>query len=192
MARQWMRNGTDSLIRQIAVVSCPRLNEIDRAWLETIRLQHDPQAELIPAHLTLMFPVIANIELLLIQADRCAAAHQVVDIRITRAQAYRDAMNGWSYVFILPTMGSGQITALHDCLYSGEFCGDPRLDSQYQPHITVARKSSYVECTALASNLNDRGIDIPGRVDTIKVIAIQHASITPLAEFNLGRAAEAI
>jgi len=187
MARQWMRNGTDSHTA-IAVVSYPRLNEIDRTWLETIRLQHDPQAELIPAHLTLMFPVIANIELLLIQANRCAAAHQVFGIRITRAQAYRDAMNGWSYVFILPTMGSGQITALHDFLYSGEFCGDLRHDIPYQPHITVARKSSHVECAALASSLNDRGIDIPGWVDTIKVIAIQPASTTPLAEFSLGRA----
>jgi 2'-5' RNA ligase len=182
----------DSLIRQIAVVTYPRLNEIDRAWIEAIRLQHDPQSELIPAHVTLMFPIITNIELLLTQADRCAAVHQVFDIRISRAQAYRDVMNGCSYVFIRPTMGSGQIAALHDCLYSGEFCGDLRHNLPYQPHITVAKKSSYVECAALASKLNDRGIDIPGRVDTIKVIAIQPDSITPLAEFCLGRAVAAI
>jgi 2'-5' RNA ligase len=168
------------------------LNEIDRAWLETIRRQHDPQAELIPAHLTLMFPVSANIELLQTQADRCSAVHQVFDIRITRAQGYRDAMNGWSYIFILPTMGSGQITAINDCLYSGEFCGDLRHDLPYQPHITVARKSSFVECAALASSLNDKGINIPGRVGTIEVIAIQPASIIPLAEFGLGRTVAAI
>lgn len=191
MARQWMGNGMDSQIRQIAVVSYPRLDEINRAWLETIRLQHDPQAELIPAHLTLMFPVIANIKLLLTQAGGCAAVHQAFDIRMTRARAYSDAMNGWSYVFILPTTGSEQITALHDCLYSGEFCGDLRHDLPYQPHITVARKSSYVECVALASSLNDRGIDIPGRIDTIEVIAIHSPSITPLAEFGLGRAVAA-
>lgn len=181
----------DSQIRQIAVVSYPRLDEINRAWLETIRLQHDPQAELIPAHLTLMFPVIANIKLLLTQAGGCATVHQAFDIRMTRARAYSDAMNGWSYVFILPTTGSEQITALHDCLYSGEFCGDLRHDLPYQPHITVARKSSYVECVALASSLNDRGIDIPGRIDTIEVIAIHSPSITPLAEFGLGRAVAA-
>ena len=52
-----------------------------------------------------MFPVIANIELVLTQADRCAAVHQVFNIRMTRAQAYSDAMNGWSYVFILPDDG---------------------------------------------------------------------------------------
>jgi 2'-5' RNA ligase len=181
-----MEDGTDSLKGQIAVVSYPRLNKIDRAWFETIRLQHDPQAELIPAHLTLMFPVIAKIEFLVTQADHCAAVHQVFDTRMTRAQAYSDATNGWSYVFILPTTGSGHITALHDCLYSGEFRRDLRKDLPYQPHITVARKSSYVECATLASSLNDRGIDISARVDTINVIAIQPTSITPLAEFGLG------
>ena len=67
-------------------------------------------------------------------------------------------------------MGSGQMTALHDCLYSGELCGELRYDVPYQPHITVARKSSYIECAALASSLNERGIDIPGRVDAMKGI----------------------
>jgi 2'-5' RNA ligase len=192
MAKQRTGKGTDSLIRQIAIVSYPRLNQIDRAWIETIRLQHDPQAELIPAHLTLMFPVIADIELLRTQAARCAAVHQVFDIRITQAKAYRDAKNDWSYVFMLPSMGSEQITALHDCLYRGEFCGDLQHDLPYQPHITVTRKSSYVECAALASSLNDRGIDIQGRINTIKVIAIQPSLITALAEFGLGGGAAAV
>ncbi|MEJ2245338.1 MAG: 2'-5' RNA ligase family protein [Acidobacteriota bacterium] len=182
-----MEKGTDSLKRKIAIVSYPRLNEIDRAWFETIRLRHDPQAELIPAHLTLLFPVIANIELLLSHAGHCAAVHHIFDIRMTRAQPYRDHMNSRSCVFILPTTGSENITSLHDCLYSGEFRGDLRKDLPYQPHVTVARKSRYVECAALASSLNDRGIDIPGRLETISVIAIQPASITPLAEFDLGR-----
>lgn len=177
---------------QMAVVSYPRLNEIDHAWIEAFRIQHDPHAELIPAHLTLMFPVTADFELLRSQAERCAAVHQAFDIRIGLANAFRDARNDWSYVFLLPSMGSGQIAALHDCLYGGEFCRDLQQDHPYQPHITVARKRSYIECAALESSLNERGIDVQGRIDTIQVIAVQPSLITPLAVFGLGGAAAAI
>ncbi|MBP1624964.1 MAG: hypothetical protein H6Q07_2986 [Acidobacteria bacterium] len=173
-------------MRQLAVVAYPRLNEADSAWIEAIRRQHDPQAELIPAHLTLMFPVMATVESIVAQANRCAAECQVFDIRIARAKADCTATDGWSYVFMLPTLGSAQTNALHDKLYGGDFRRHLRRDLPYQPHITVARKMNYAECASLASSINDKGMNIHGRIDSIRVISIGLAEITSVAEFGLG------
>jgi 2'-5' RNA ligase len=189
MAQQRTENQSDSLIRQLAIIAHPRFNETDSAWLEAIRRQYDPQAELVPAHLTLMFPVVAPVASLLAQANRCAAGNKVFDIRITQVHAHRDAKDGWSYIFALPTIGSEQITALHDNLYSGEFRKHMRQDLTYQPHITIAKKTDYSECASLASSLNRGGINILGRIDSIRVVSVEPDAITPVAEFDLGCAA---
>ena len=173
-------------MRQLAVVAYPRLSEADSAWFEAIRRQHDPLAELIPAHLTLMFPAMATVDSLVAQANRCAAGYQVFDIRITQAKAHCTAINGWSYVFMLPTLGSEQIIALHDNLYGGDFRRHLRHDLPYQPHITVAKKTDYAECVSLASSINDKGMNIPGRINSIRVLSIGPAEITSVAEFSLG------
>ncbi len=178
-------------MRQLAVVAYPHLNEADNAWLEVIRRQRDPQAELIPAHFTLMFPLIAGVELLIDQVKRCAAKHQVIDICITRAKAHCPDANGPSYVYVLPTLGSEQIRALHDSLYTGNFRRHLRQDLSYQPHITVARKDDYAECARLASGMNDEGMNMPGRIDSIRIISIGPSEITSIAEFCLGCAVAA-
>jgi len=182
-------NQSGSLICQLAIIAHPRFNETDTAWLEAIRRQYDPQAVLIPAHLTLMFPVVAPVALLLAQANRCAAENKGFDIRITQVQAHRDAKDGWSYIFALPAIGSEQITALHDNLYSGEFRIHRRHDLTYQPHITIAKRADYSDCARLASSLNRRGINILGRIDSIRVVSIEPAAIAPVAEFDMGCAA---
>jgi 2'-5' RNA ligase len=177
LAKKRIKNRTDHAMRQFAVIAYPRLNEVDRAWLEAVRRQHDPQAQLIPAHLTLIFPVTATVELVVAQAKHCAAGYQAFDILITQAKAHCTAINGWSYVFVLPTLGSEQINALHDRLYGGDLRRHVRHDIPYQPHITVARKADYAECASLASSMNDKGMNIPGRIDSIRVISIELSQI---------------
>ena len=41
---------------KLAVVAYPELEADDRAWIESIRALRDPQASLLPAHVTLVFP----------------------------------------------------------------------------------------------------------------------------------------
>jgi hypothetical protein len=45
---------------KIAVVAYPKLEDSDRRWIESVRAQHDPQARLIRAHFTIVFPAEAS------------------------------------------------------------------------------------------------------------------------------------
>ena len=60
-----------------AVVAYPKLEEADRLWIETIRARHDPQAALIPAHFTLMFPAPVDLEVVKAELDGSASDDSV-------------------------------------------------------------------------------------------------------------------
>ena len=42
--------------RETSAVSYPKLSQIQNRWIESVRLQHDPQARRLNVHFTLVFP----------------------------------------------------------------------------------------------------------------------------------------
>jgi hypothetical protein len=70
---------------QLAVVSYPRLEEADRDWIESIRDSHDPQATLLAAHLTFVFPVDVPLADVTVEVTAAARAVAPISFVIRRA-----------------------------------------------------------------------------------------------------------
>ena len=163
---------------RLAVVAYPVLGAADREWMESIRAEHDPQARMLAAHFTLVFPAEAPREAAF--DDVALAAHAVgaFSFVLRSAKAVRDALGTGGHVFLVPEEGAAQIVTLHDRLYRAAFEPFRRSDIPYVPHITVAAKGDWSLCEALADHLNREGRQVSGRVDVIELLEIGAGTLT--------------
>lgn len=173
----------------LAIVSYPRLDDADSRWVESVRKRHDPQASLLAAHFTLVFPVDADLSQVVAHAAHVAAAAPHIRIQLRRAEAVRDVVrDSGGHVFLVPHEGSAEIAALHDRLYDGVLKPHVRSDLPFVPHITVAAYSRYERCEALAVELNAAPLLICGTIDGIEVVETAMGEVRCLLRIPLGGA----
>src|SRR5678816_2302075 len=106
------------MLPRIAIVAYPELSADDSEWMADIRTKHDPQAALIAAHVTLVFPCAAPPDLVATGMSDVAAMTAPIEFRISGTQAVPDAIEAGWHVFLLPdSAASNAIVTLHDRLY---------------------------------------------------------------------------
>jgi 2'-5' RNA ligase len=126
---------------------------------------------------------------LLPEVEKVVIGHPPFRIEITQAVAQRDPLASRSHVFLVPSVGGEEISALHERLYEGPLRPHRRREIPYVPHITVAQKASHAECLELADALSRRRIFLSGLIDQIHVVSVAAVAVTNVAAFDLGRLA---
>jgi len=156
-----------------AVVAYPRMAPDDLAWIERIRAVHDPNAGLIAAHLTLVFPTDLDTSIVLGHVHACTRNVNAFSFVLREAVVTPATSSEPTYVFLVPREGAEAVTRLHDLLYTGVLQQEWQADPVYVPHLTVGAATDAAACAALAQTLNAEGIAIPGRIAHLDVVAIE-------------------
>jgi 2'-5' RNA ligase len=110
--------------------------------IHELRKKYDPLHNLIPPHITLVFPFISNIttEELTMHMKCVLAGEKPFSIKLTGITGERD-----SYLFLNVKEGNDGIIRLHDKLYSGLLTEFLFRKVSYNPHLTVGRISDEVQ-----------------------------------------------
>ncbi|AOZ00044.1 hypothetical protein BKK81_12955 [Cupriavidus sp. USMAHM13] len=163
----------------------PRLHPEDGHRIEAFRRAHDPHAALLPAHFTLVFGCDSIVtETYLRHVEAVCRQARPLDFVCRYAMPAADGP-ARAYVYRVPDQGFSGLSRLHDTLYRGPLAGALRLDLPYIPHITLGTADPATAKLA-SDRLNTPGIEIPGRVDTVTVAAMDGGELRHLAEFPLG------
>jgi 2'-5' RNA ligase len=104
---------------------------VDEA-LADVRRRFDPQFDVVPSHLTLVFPHRVGFEVLDGHVKDVAAFHRPIRVRLAGFAGGDEAS-----LYARVTEGNDELIALHDDLYTGVLA--PALDrtSLFVPHVTV-------------------------------------------------------
>jgi hypothetical protein len=164
----------------------PRLTEPDRLFIDDFRREHDiPFRDVVATHFTMVFgcsdvPIAAYRE----HVAEVARSETAIDFSLRYAMLGNDDSNSNYYVFLVPDEGYSRISKLHDHLYRGPLASALRLDIPYIPHIGIATIPDAVRIKALCDQLNARGMDIHGQIDSITVSAYDGSKVTDLETFQ--------
>jgi len=169
----------------LAIVSYPVLEPADRDWIESLRMQHDPQATMLPAHVTLVFPAQVRADNLGAEIAAVASVTTAIPFVIRWARPVRGAVEAGGHVFLVPDDGFGEIAALHEALYGGAFSASRRADVPFIPHVTVAANRDFGRCEQIARDLTPLDRLIRGRLQTIDLLEIAPGTVKSLQRFDL-------
>lgn len=118
--------------------------------IEKIRQKHDPLHNLVPPHITLIFPFESEI------SNEELKQHIIEHIKGLEAfdiHANNVVTNHKDYLFLQIKEGKEKIITLHDRLYQGLLQTFLREDIPYVPHITVGRKNSERDALEVARRI---------------------------------------
>jgi 2'-5' RNA ligase len=174
---------------RLAVVAYPDLEADDRAWIESVRALRDPQARLLPAHVTLAFPAELATADALRDVSSVANRSESITFTLRWARAVRDAFGTGGHVFLVPDEGFNQIAALHDDLYLGVFASSRRADISFIPHITIGANPDFGACENSAREMTPLTRLVHGCISKISLVEITAAAVETVEEFRLLSAA---
>ena len=171
-------------MRKLYTVAFPTLNEADARFVAGIRARHDRQSHMLGPHFTLLFACDAVDEPTYLEHVRAIAATTAAFTFDARdAEPDSDADRGYAY--LVPTRGRGEITWLHDRLYTGPMAPHWRKDRHFVAHITVGHCADFAAAQRLCDDLNADGFDISGTVDALVVGCVEDGRWVELARFAL-------
>ncbi len=131
-----------------AVVWFPTFANV--ASIDRFRSQYDPLGNVMPPHVTLVFPFHSRLTL-----DQLTAHVQ----KVVRAwPAFPVVMNGvWTaqneFVGVAAQVGKDALIEIHDRLYRGPLAEFLRPEFEYEPHITLARAVQPNQFDSLVHNV---------------------------------------
>ena len=156
----------------------------DRAWIEAIRLEQDPQHGLVEAHVTLVFGVRgAGPDAAAAHVAGVAALTPAIAFRLNKAIAVREAAR--SLVFLIPGEGADAMRGLHGALYAGPLAAELRTDIPFAPHVTVAALGDHAAAEALAAGIMAAGVGIAGVLRQMILVAFDGGHLQRLGSFPL-------
>ena len=160
----------------------------DAACIEALRRRRDPQAALVAAHFTLVFPFQGvPATAVLAHVSQVAAGAAPIAFRLASSMAVRDLLAPRSHVFLTPDLGAEEIVALHDRLYAGLLAPFLRRDIAYAPHVTVAAMEAHGDAKALAEALGP--IDIRGRIAALTLASLTDSALVDAQRLPLSKGA---
>jgi 2'-5' RNA ligase len=138
---------------QYAIVAFPEFAEPNA--VEAVRRAFDPQATLLPAHITIVFPFVAprSGAVLRDHIASCIVRVSCFDVMLAPPSPADDG-----YLFLRVSSGRDRIIDLHHRFYSGPLESELSTSRPYEPHITVGRLHSP---EALASALVTARAQLP-------------------------------
>jgi 2'-5' RNA ligase len=123
---------------RFAVAWFPKFEGLER--IEAFRARHDPAADHVAAHLTLVFPFATALKRLQVETH----VQRVVSHWPPVAVTFRPVrLHANEFLFLMASRGAASITALHDKLYTRSLAPHLRRDLPFEPHITLARHAEY-------------------------------------------------
>lgn len=170
-------------------IACPQVGTAAQAFIDGLRRQHDPQVDVVAPHFTLVFGCSA-----VPQADyvahvsAMARSTPAIRFHCRYAMLHAGGPGGMAHVFLVPDEGHSAIARLHDRIYTGVLAPHLQLEMPYVPHITVAATRDVAAAKALCDALNERGIDIAGRLQSLTVGALRQGRLQALEELPLAQA----
>lgn len=134
---------------QRALVVFPQATQFD--VVERMRRRYDPQARLIAAHVTIVFPFDdpmsdAELRAHVLEATTGLSSFTIRFSGVTPAD---------DYIFLHPATGVDRLLALHKRLYTGPLRRHRSRTHTFQPHVTLGRVAddrSRVEATDIMRN----------------------------------------
>jgi 2'-5' RNA ligase len=114
--------------------------------VETFRAAHDPLADVMPAHVTLVFPFASSLSTLQIATHvrRTIARWPVLPVAFGGTGAF-DAQ----WVHLRVTRGRHALEELHARLYRGVLAPFLRAEFSYEPHLTIGRAPDMAACATM-------------------------------------------
>lgn len=104
--------------------------------IEPFRRRHDPLADSLPAHVTLVFPFPTSLSVMQLASHirRVVGNWPALPVSFRDVEGILD-----EFVFLMVRERADAIIALHDKLYRGILKASLREDIPYQPHVTLGR-----------------------------------------------------
>jgi 2'-5' RNA ligase len=152
------------------VITYPKISRKHYNWIQSIRIQYDPQYSIINPHFTLVFPrLVENQEKVIQHLEESVKGNKKIYFLIKRVKAVKDSLSENTYLFLFPDKGSEEITKLHHNLNSGLLSSEVHQDIPFIPHITIGRDSNPNRLNHLEKNLGKRDIYIEGTLESLDV-----------------------
>ena len=156
---------------RFAVAWFPAFRGLDR--LEAFRARHDPMAEAIPAHLSLVFPFPTALSRLQVEThvQRIVSRWPPIPLAF---RALRLEAN--EFLFLMAGRGAASVKGLHDKLYTRSLQQHLRRELPYEPHITLAR---HAELPRLEAALAEAETELAGEyADVMREVTLLAVSRT--------------
>jgi 2'-5' RNA ligase len=170
---------------ELAIVAYPALDAVDRQWIEGMRAERDPVAARVAVHFTVVFPVEAPLDEVVLEVATVTASTEPIRFVIRRAEAVPDRAG--ARVFLVPDEGTAEIVTLHDRLYNGVLRPHLRTDIPYVPHMTVAADRRLEPCAAWAQELNQTQRTIRGLLRSVDIVDVATTPVRSVYVGILGR-----
>ena len=171
-------------MRKLYTVAFPTLGEADARFIAAVRASHDRHVSILGPHFTLLFGCDAVDEASYVDHVR-GIASSTSAFPFTCFETEPDEDAGRGYVYLAPDLGRGEITALHDRLYTGPMAPHLRTHMQFVAHMTIGHAADFAAAARLCDALNADGINIAGTVDAVVVGHVEHGRFVELARFAL-------
>ena len=172
-------------MRKLYTVAFPTLGEDDARVVGAVRARHDRQASILGPHFTLLFGCEALDEARYLEHVRAIAASTTAFPFTCLDVESDDDDDGRGVVYLVPDLGRGEITALHDRLYTGPMAPHLRRDAHFVAHMTIGHAADAAAAAALCDALQADGVDIAGAIDALVVGCVEHGRFVELARFAL-------
>lgn len=165
---------------QHAIVALPTLDAAEQ--IEAIRRRFDPLANVLDAHITLVFPFKSAEGAEVLRGHLCATVGDAAPFALELAPP---SVEDGGYLSLNVTHGTQHCVQLHDSLYSGILAPHLSPRHTYRPHVTLGRLATSGHLMRAAVEARERiTLPLTGRVETIALFRLEDGS-QGVAEFNL-------
>jgi hypothetical protein len=159
----------EALAVPVFVIAPLVLRPDDAEGVALLRKTYDPNAGVVPPHVTMVFGVDDGLESEALRWARIqVAAFATAGLRFTLATVARDYENSAWYLFLMPKQIPPALAELHRRLNSGPLQGAP--DVPFDAHLTLGRFQERVLAEAVARDRNAAGVAIEARIETLEVL----------------------
>ncbi len=153
----------------VFVIAPLTLQPADAERVALLRKSYDPNAEVVPPHVTMVFGVDDGLESEALRWARIqAGAFSAASLRFTLATVARDYENSAWYLFLMPRQIPPALAELHRRLNSGPLQGAP--DVAFDAHLTLGRFQERVLADAVARDSNAAGLGVEARIAALEVV----------------------
>ena len=169
----------------VFVIAPLSLQPADAERVELLRKTYDPNAGVVPPHVTMVFGVDDGLESEAVRWARIqAGAFAASKLRFTLATVARDYENSAWYLFLMPKQIPPVLAELHRRLNSGPLQDAP--DLPFDAHLTLGRFQERVLADAVARDSNAAGVAIDGKIATLEVLLfdgkeVRNRTVLPLS-----------
>jgi 2'-5' RNA ligase len=153
----------------VFVIAPLSLQPADAERVALLRKSYDPNAAVVPPHVTMVYGVDDGLESEALRWARIqAGAFASTSLRFTLATVARDYENSAWYLFLMPKQIPPILAELHRRLNSGPLQDAP--DLPFDAHLTLGRFQERVLADAVARDSNADGVGFEVRIASLEVV----------------------